>query len=100
MDINIDHEKRLTEVEERSKSNSHRIENLEKRQDNLDELVGTVKVLAVREEKVETDVKEIKTDVKTLTGKPAKRWDNIVDKIIITIISAVIGFLLAKFGIG
>lgn len=100
MDINIDHEKRLTEVEDRSKSNSHRIENLEKRQDNLDELVGTVKVLAVREEKVETDVKEIKTDVKTLTGKPAKRWDNIVDKIIITIISAVIGFLLAKFGIG
>ena len=100
MDINIDHEKRLTEVEERSKSNSHRIENLEKRQNNLDELVGTVKVLAVREEKVETDVKEIKTDVKTLTGKSGKRWDNIVDKIILTIIAAVIGFILAKFGIG
>lgn len=100
MDINIDHEKRLTEVEDRSKSNSHRIENLEKRQDNLDELVGTVKVLAVREEKVETDVKEIKTDVKTLTGKSGKRWDNIVDKIIITIVAAIIGFLLARFGIG
>lgn len=100
MDINIDHEKRLTEVEDRSKSNSHRIENLEKRQDNLDELVGTVKVLAVREEKVETDVKEIKTDVKTLTGKSGKRWDNIVDKIIITIVAAIIGFFLARFGIG
>lgn len=100
MDINIDHEKRLTEVEERSKSNSHRIDNLEKRQDNLDDLVGTVKVLAVREENVETDVKEIKSDVKSLTGKSGKRWDNIVDKIILTIIAAVIGFILAKFGIG
>lgn len=99
MDINIDHEKRLTEVEERSKSNSHRIDNLEKRQDNLDDLVGTVKVLAVREENVETNVKEIKSDVKSLTGKSGKRWDNIVDKIILTIIAAVIGFILAKFGI-
>lgn len=98
--MDFEHEKRLTEVEERSKSNSHRIDNLEKRQDNLDDLVGTVKVLAVREENVETDVKEIKSDVKSLTGKSGKRWDNIVDKIILTIIAAVIGFILAKFGIG
>ena len=98
--MDFEHEKRLTEVEERSKSNSHRIDNLEKRQDNLDDLVGTVKVLAVREENVETDVKEIKSDVKSLTGKSGKRWDNIVDKIIITIVAAIIGFLLARSGIG
>ena len=98
--MDFEHEKRLTEIEERSKSNSHRIDNLEKRQDNLDDLVGTVKVLAVREENVETNVKEIKSDVKSLTSKSGKRWDNIVDKIILTIIAAVIGFILAKFGIG
>ena len=56
--MDFEHEKRLTEVEERTKSNTHRIDDLEKRQDNLDELVGTVKVLAVLEENVETDVKE------------------------------------------
>ena len=51
MQISIEH--RLTEVEERSKSNTHRLEDLEKRQDNLDDLVSVVKVLAVREEAVE-----------------------------------------------
>ena len=97
--MDMEHEKRLTEVEERSKSNSHRISDLEKRQDNLDELVGTVKVLAVREENVETDVKEIKSDVKSLTNKSGQRWDGLVDKIIMTIVAAIVGFVLAKFGL-
>ena len=97
--MDFEHEKRLTEVEERSKSNSHRITDLEKRQDNLDELVGTVKVLAVREENVETDVKEIKSDVKSLTNKSGQRWDGLVDKIIMTIVAAIIGFILARFGL-
>lgn len=97
--MDMEHEKRLTEVEERSKSNSHRISDLEKRQDNLDELVGTVKVLAVREENVETDVKEIKSDVKSLTSKSGQRWDGLVDKIIMTIVAAIVGFILAKFGL-
>lgn len=96
--MDFEHEKRLTEIEERSKSNSHRIDSLEKRQDNLDELVGTVKVLAVREENVENDVKEIKSDVKSLTGKSGKLWDGMVEKIIMIIVAAVVGFVLAKIG--
>lgn len=97
--MDLEHEKRLTEVEERAKSNSHRIDEMEKRQDNLDELVGTVKVLAVREENVENDVKEIKSDVKTLTNKPAQRWDGMVDKIIMLVVAAVVGFILARIGL-
>lgn len=97
MEVSIEH--RLTEVEERSKSNTHRIDEIEKRQDNLDELVGTVKVLADREERVEGDVKEIKSDVKELASKPAKRWDELVSKVIMTIVAAIVGFLLAKIGL-
>ena len=58
-----------------------------------------MKVLAVREENVETDVKEIKVDVKSLTSKPGKRWDSLVDKIILTVASVVLGFFLAHFGL-
>jgi len=87
-------EHRLTAVEERAKSNQHRIEEIEKRQDNLDDLVSTVKVLADREERVEGDVKEIKSDVKALNEKPAKKWDGLVVKIILTIAAEVIGFFL------
>lgn len=96
--MQLDNEHRLTAVEERSKSNTRRIDDLEKRQDNLDDLVSTVKVLVLREENVEKDVKEIKTDVKNLAEKPAKRWDGLVDKIILTVAAAVIGFVLAHFG--
>jgi predicted nucleic acid-binding Zn-ribbon protein len=98
MEIKFEH--RLTEVEERSKSNQHRIEDIEKRQDNLEELTTTVRVLATREENVENTVKEIKEDVKTLTDKPAKRWDGLVDKTVLTITAAIIGFILAKLGLG
>ena len=94
-----DIEHRLTEVEERSKSNSHRLDDMEKRQDDLDELVSVVKVLAVREENVENDVKEIKSDVKSLTSKPAKRWDSLVNQLITIVVAAIAGFILAKIGL-
>lgn len=97
MDLN--HEQRLTQCEERSKSNSHRIEELEKRQDNLDDLVSTVKVLAIREENVENDVKEIKTDVKSLKDKPAERYEKLMDKVVLAIVGAIIGFILAQIGL-
>ena len=97
MQVSIEH--RLTEVEERTKSNQHRLDAVEKRQDDLDELVGTVKVLALREETVEKDVKEIKDDVKSLTSKPAKRWDALMDKILWAVVAAVVGFLLARIGL-
>lgn len=96
--MEIDYEHRLTEVEDRSKSNTRRLDEVEKRQDNLDDLVSTVKVLAVREENVENDVKEIKSDVKSLTGKSGKRWDDLVDKAILIVVSAIIGFILAQIG--
>ena len=97
--MDFEHEERLTKVEERTKSNTHRIDELEKRQDNLDDLVSTVKVLAVREENVESDVKEIKSDVKSLTSKSGQRWDGLVDKIIMSIAAAVLAFILAKIGL-
>ena len=95
----IDIEHRLTTVEDRSKSNTHRLDEMEKRQDDLDELVSTVKVLAVREEAVENDVKEIKSDVKTLAGKPGQRWEGLVNQIITILVAAIAGFILAKIGL-
>lgn len=97
MEKEIEH--RLTEVEERSKSNTHRLDDMERRQNNLDDLVGTVKVLADREERVEDDVKEIKSDVKSLTSKPAKKWDNLINQIITIVVAAIAGFILARIGL-
>lgn len=97
--MDLEHEKRLTEVEARSKSNTRRLDEVEKKQSDLSELVGTVKVLATKQEGVENDVKEIKCDVKTLTSKPAKRWETLTTQIITLVVAAIVGFVLAKIGL-
>ena len=98
MEIRFEH--RLTEVEDRAKSNSHRLDEVEARQNNLEELVGTVKVLADREARVEEDVKEIKSDVKDIAGKPAKKWEAVTEKALVALVGAIIGFLLTQLGLG
>lgn len=95
--MDMEHERRLTEVESRSKSNMKRLDEVESRQDNLDNLVATVAVLAEKESNVENDVKEIKSDVKSIKDKPGKRWDAIVDKAIWAVLAALIAYFLAKF---
>lgn len=95
----IDIEHRLTQVEDRTKSNTHRLDEMERRQNDLDELVSTVKVLAVREEAVEADVKEIKSDVKELNGKSGKKWDSLVNLIISAVAGGVVSLMLAQMGI-
>lgn len=96
--MDLEHEKRLTEVESRSSSNTKRIDAMEKRQNDLDDLVTTVKVLANREERVEEDVKEIKGDVKEIKAIPKKRWEGLVDKVIYTGIGAIITYICVKLG--
>lgn len=93
-------EHRLTEVEDRSKSNTKRLDKVEERQDNLEELVGSVKVLAVEVGNMKTDVAETKKNVKALSEKPAQRWENLVSQLVSLIVAAAFGFLLAKFGLG
>lgn len=95
----LEYEHRLTEVVERAKSNTRRLEEVEKRQADLEELTTSVKVLAAREKVVERDVKEIKDDVKSLTDQPGKRWEKAVEAIITIIVGGVVGFILAKIGL-
>ena len=90
---------KVTEVDQRAKSNAHRIDKLEERQDNLDRLVSSVATLATEQEHIKDDVTEIKTDVKALTEKPAKRWESVVEKIVLLVVAGVVGFLLAQIGI-
>lgn len=91
--MDLDHEKRLTAVEDRAKSNTHRLEDVEKRQDNLDELVASVAVFAKEQEHIQQDVKEIKADVKALTDKPGKRWEGLVDKVLLVLAGAFVAWL-------
>ena len=89
----------MASVESRCKSNTHRLDDLERRHSTLDELISSVNVLSCRQETVERDVKEIKTDVKNLTARPQRRFEAVADKLIYALLASVLSFLLAHSGI-
>ena len=91
----IEVERRLTENEQRSKSNTHQIEEIKKRQDNLDDLVKSVAELASEQGHMKDDITEIKDDVKTLASKPGRLWDGLMDKLIFAAAGAVIAWVAA-----
>lgn len=89
----------LVKVEERAKSNSHRIEAVEKRQAEIGELVTSMATMAQKQETMERDVSEIKVKIDVLAAKPGKRWDAIVDKILLGIVAALVAYALAQLGL-
>ncbi len=90
---------KLQEIESRSRSNTKRIDDLTKRQSDMEKLAEGMARLDERQNSMDGDLKEIKTDVKKLTGKSGDRWDGIVDKLIWLIVGAAVAALFAKAGI-
>lgn len=91
---------RLTAVEQRSKSNSHRLETLEKHTEALNTLATSVAVMAERVETTGDKVDSLCTDVQELKSEPGKRWKSVVEKVIYIVVAAVVGFILARLGLG
>lgn len=73
---------KLVELEERAKSNSHRISDLEADNKALHQLTASVQVLAAKQQTVEENVQEIKRDVKTLKNIPARRWEGVLRAVV------------------
>ena len=97
--MDLEHERRLTEVEERSKSNSHRLDKLEESTEAINRLATSMEVMAERQEQVVETVGKLDSKVTLLEEKPAKRWDALMDKIVWAIAAALIGFVLAQVGL-
>lgn len=86
--------------EDRSKSNTRRLDEVEKKLADNDEMLASIARLDQRQKDMDTDVKEIKADVKALAGKPAKRWETIVDKALMAAVTAIVGYIVIKLGLG
>lgn len=98
--MDLEHEQRLTAVEERSKSNSHRLEALEKQTEAVNRLATSVSVMAERVENTGEKVDGLCDDVKELKAEPGKRWKGVVEKVIYIVVAAVVGYFLAQVGLG
>lgn len=91
---------RILKLEERAKSNTHRIDDLEADNKALHQLATSVEVLATKQETIEANVTEIKDDVKSLKALPGSRWEAILKAALTAVIAGLVGFALARFGIG
>lgn len=90
----------VASIEARCKSNTHRIDELEADNKALHQLATSVEVLATKQETIEENVNEIKADVKSLKALPAGRWEAIVKGLITALIAGLVGFALARLGMG
>lgn len=95
----VEFAERLTKTEALAKSNQHRIEDVEKRQNALDSMATSMAVIAEKQTNMSDKVDNIDHKVTELEKKPAEKNEKIVWEIVRIIIAAVVGFVLAKFGL-
>lgn len=90
---------KLQETTDRSVRNEGRIKKLEDEHESLHQLAVSVAVMAEQLKNMNTNVNNLTEKVDTLESKPGKRWEGLVDKIILTIGAAIVGFFLAQLGL-
>lgn len=99
MEEKLSTEHRLTEVEERSKSNKKRLDEFEKRLDDTTQLVTSVAVMAEKLKNMEVSISDVQVTLRKIAEKPGKRWDSIVEKVLLGVVAAVVAFMLANIGL-
>lgn len=96
--MNEEQIKTLVECDQRSKSNTKRIDKLEANYEALNKLTTSVEVLATKVDTMNENLNEVRDKVDEQTAKPGKRWEAIVEKVIFLVVGAVVAFLFAKIG--
>jgi hypothetical protein len=90
---------KLQETTDRSLRNEGRIKKLEEENGTLHSLATSVAVMAEQMKQMNASVTTLTGEVEELKEKPGKRWESLVGAIIVGFVSALLGFLLAKFGL-
>ena len=90
---------KVAEIDELCKSNTHKNNKMEDDNKALHELASSVSKLVVRQEVVETSVKEIQKDVKDNKNITKKQREAVVEKVILVLVGAIIAFILGRVGL-
>jgi len=88
----------IAENEQRSKSNSHRISNLEDTAKLLNKMVTALEVLAAQQKTVAEHVEKIDGKVTRLEQSPMKKISTIIGYVLAAVCSAGAGVILSYFG--
>lgn len=90
---------KIAEIEARSKSNTHRIDDLEADNKALHQLATSVEVLATKQETIEANISEIKDDVKSLKAIPGGKWEALVKTILTALAGGLVAYALFRLGL-
>lgn len=87
----------LTENTQRSKSNSKRIDDLERNAEILNKMVSSLKVLASNQHNMSLQIDKIDGKVSRLEEAPLKRWQAIAGYVLASLCSAGAGVIIGLF---
>ena len=82
------------ENEQRSKSNTKRLDELAHQQEEMSKIINLMYGIQEAIKNMKEDICETKADVKKLTEQPGKKWAKVVETVIVVAVSAIVGFVL------
>lgn len=88
------HEEFARRIDEENDRQNKRLSILEQGQTQINELVSTVKVLAVNMENMAKEQVKQGAKLEEIEGKPAKRWETIISCIITALVTAGVMYFL------
>ena len=91
---------KLAEVEQRARSNTRRIEALERGQEMLGRLTTSVEVMVQEQRHIRENVSELSEKLDTMEQKPLRRYEAVAEKVLLVVVSALITWVLARLGLG
>lgn len=95
--VRIEH--RLTETEERSKSNTKRLDEHDEKLKENSELIGAIKELAIETKYMRADLNETISRVDKMESKEVDSWDKFKWLIIAGLVTIVLGYLAVSVGL-
>lgn len=91
--------KLITEIDQRSKSNTKRLDEHENKISKLSEFYVALTKVNDKVDTIDSDVKEIKTDLQEIKDKPTKRYEQVVGYILSALVGAIVMIIFTKIGL-
>lgn len=95
----IQYEHRLTEVENRSKSNTYRLDDVEKTLKENTDLIVSIKDLALETKHMREDLNETIQRLDKLENKDGEKWDKFKWLIVAGLVTLILGYLAVTLGL-
>ncbi len=97
--MNDEQLKTLVECEQRSKSNTHRLDKLEEQWEVLNKLAVSVEKMGINLATMDKTIQKLDAKVEEQEAKPGKRWEALVEKVVFLFVGAVAAYVFSHIGL-